>query len=284
MRWKERAGYLLPDELFRAIRYRQEHGRWPNHRQPRRLTEKLNWRVLRDRRPILAWTCDKLAMKERAAECEYVRIPRTYWSGPDLAGLVGVDLPDRWVLKPNNGSGRVHLGSGPVDPAGFADLKGRTRGWLVSRELRRMREWAYRHARPVFLVEEFIGDGPSPPPDVKFFVFHGRPEFIATDVNRFGDHRRAYYSLDWDRLPVRTGIEPASDQPRPRHLERMAAIATELGRDFDHIRIDLYEVGDEIWFGEYTPYSWSGMRRVIPDSFDIAWGDLWQLPDEGSDR
>ncbi len=59
----------------------------------------------------------------------------------------------------------------------------------------------------------------------------------------------------------------------------MLELAAELGRGFDHIRIDLYVADGEIWFGEFTPYSWSGLHPLLPAEVDEQWGAYWRLPD-----
>lgn len=58
----------------------------------------------------------------------------------------------------------------------------------------------------------------------------------------------------------------------------MLEIARTLGADWDFIRIDLYAVDGDVWFGEYTPYPGTGMLRYEPMSFDLEQGRQWQLP------
>jgi len=276
---KQRLGRALPDETFRRLKYRQVHGVWPSLRDPRRYSEKVNWRILRDRRDVLAWTCDKLAMKaEVARRRPDIRVPRTYWVGTDLAELTSAALPDRWVLKPNASSGRVFLGSGPVDAATLTHLRSLTADWLDARELLRLREWAYSRARPVLLVEEFIGRDEMPPPDYKVFVFDGVPQVILFVRGRFAVKQRTFLRADWTHIPVTNIGPPEPDLPRPPDLDRLLQAAADLGRGFDHIRVDLYDVDGEIWFGEYTPYSWSGFDRILPVEVDLAWGAHWRLP------
>lgn len=62
----------------------------------------------------------------------------------------------------------------------------------------------------------------------------------------------------------------------------MIAAAAELGRDFDFMRIDLYDAGGEPWFGEFTPYPGSGLMPILPVSYDRELGALWRLPDLGA--
>jgi hypothetical protein len=280
--WRERLGRALPDSVFRSLKYRQVHGTWPSLGAPRRFTEKINWRILNDRRDLLAWTGDKLAMKtEAAARWPGIRIPRTCWIGTDPAELVAVDLPDRWVLKPNNSSGRYHLGAGPVDDAAVVRLRALTGDWLDAREFARLREWAYSRARPVLFVEERIGGGATLPSDYKVFVFDGVPRCILVVSRPDSGRVRTFFTVDWAYLPV-PSMEPSDPGlARPVHLERLLRAAADLGRGFDHIRVDLYELDGEIWFGEFTPYSWSGLERIVPVSFDLALGACWTLPDLG---
>ena len=58
----------------------------------------------------------------------------------------------------------------------------------------------------------------------------------------------------------------------------MLAIASGLGRSFDFMRVDLYNVDGEIFFGELTPYPGSGINRFVPASFDSELGAKWELP------
>ena len=87
-----------------------------NFRQPRTFNEKVNWRILYDRRDRIIAACDKMRMKEMARAAypgAQLRIPETYWYGtdlrdaPDLAGL------PPWVLKPNHSSGHALFGPDP---------------------------------------------------------------------------------------------------------------------------------------------------------------------------
>ena len=68
------------------------------------------------------------------------------------------------------------------------------------------------------------------------------------------------------------GLRLVVDEPRPPELEKMSDIARALGAGWDFIRIDLYAVDGEVWFGEFTPYPGSGLLPYRPMSFDVAQG------------
>ena len=74
--------------------------------------------------------------------------------------------------------------------------------------------------------------------------------------------------------------KPSSDEPpeRPRYLEEMLQAATLLGRDFDFVRVDLYDLPEHPRFGEMTFYPGSGFERFHPVSVDARFGAWWTLP------
>lgn len=135
---------------------------------------------------------------------------------------------------------------------------------------------AYRHVRPLLLVEEFLsrpGESESPP-DVKIYVFHGRATHVF--FGRRG-RARALYGPDWKLL----GYD---------RWQRFEA-AEHIAAGIDHLRVDMYEVGGEVVFGETTVYPLSGHFTWIPHDVEVdrdppleidrQVGDLWTLPKVG---
>jgi hypothetical protein len=42
------------------------------------------------------------------------------------------------------------------------------------------------------------------------------------------------------------------------------------------VRVDLYDTGGHVYFGELTHYPGGGLVRIRPRAFDRALGDLWR--------
>jgi TupA-like ATPgrasp len=275
-------GRVVPPAVRRAVLYRRHTGRLPPLLRPRTFTEKLNWRVMVDRRELLAPTCDKLAMKDAAQATVggLVRIPQTYWAGRDVTGLAGVPLPDAWVLKPNHSCIRRLFGAGPADPE---ELRRRTAGWVQERYWRKSEEWAYRRARPGLLVEEHVGTPGTVPADLKVLVLDGEPRLVEVHTSRGGDHRVRLHVPDWSPLPWTLGYPPGPDVDPPARLPQMLKAATALAAGFDMLRVDFYEADGELWFGELTPYPGAGLSRLEPE-LDALLGGWWTLPGIGPRR
>jgi hypothetical protein len=271
--------YWIPQPLRRRLLFLRYHGRWGNFKSPRTFSEKVNWRILNDRRPGLAWTCDKLAIKERAAELG-IRCPKTYWQGEHISTLAGVALPERWVLKPNHRSSLVYFGHGEPDIEHLVRL---TSGWTDETQSKLVGEWAYSQARPLLLVEEEL-EPTGALYEYKFFVMNGRAEFIQVDFDRFGHHRRNMYTRHWDPFDSQFQCAIGEYGPPPERLPDMIAAAEQVAGDLDFLRVDLYYVGGEIYLGEVAAYPGSGLVRHRPYSSNIEIGSRWQLPSIRTDE
>ena len=169
-------GKRLPPHLAWRLRFLNAHHHWPRLSPPRSFNERVLWRILFDRRPEIAMCCDKLAARRFALQrCPRLPVSELIWAGDDLRELTRVELPDNWILKPNNASGLIHRGRGRLDlelaehlteqTAGWLDLPQGNTGWRWP--------WGYGKAERCYLVERFVGSGEMVPPDLKCYLFDG---------------------------------------------------------------------------------------------------------------
>lgn len=268
---------MVPLRSRRYLFYTQMQRRRPRLTDPQRFTDKVNWRILHDRRDVIGVACDKLAAKEfaHAATAGAVRTPTTLWAGTDLTELAAVELPGAWILKPTHRFGKIIAGSGAPD---VAALRSRTNGWLYNWNWHVMGEWGYGCATPLFVVEERIGDGLTFPSDYKFFVFDGVARYVLQVADRAADSRASYYDRDWNRVATHPNAEDLPLRPAPAQLDQMIAIAEQIAAGLDFLRVDLYNVDGQIWFGEMTAYPMGGFGRYSPPDFDFELGSWWTLP------
>ncbi|WP_420175473.1 ATP-grasp fold amidoligase family protein [Luteococcus sp. OSA5] len=244
---------------------------------PRTYTEKINWRIIHDRRPELVRVTDKLEMKKLARELvpdpERLRIPETLWVGTNVDEIPDELLSQRLVLKPNDGCGDVLF-----LPATRDEVREATADWLDGEQSEQLGEWAYSQARRLMFIEERV-PGEGAPNDYKFKVFDSEAVEVEVHTGRFDDHRCSHYDRDWNKYDVEASYIPAAGPlPRPALLDEMFQVASDLGKGWDFMRVDLYEANGEIWFGEYSCYPSGGVIRFVPKSFDDWMGSLWTLP------
>lgn len=244
---------------------------------PRTYTEKINWRIMYDRRPGLVRTCDKLDSKKLVRELipdeSRLRIPETWWVGTSVEDIPDELLQRKGVLKPNDGCGDVIF-----LPATREQVRKQTQHWLTGTQSEVLGEWAYSQARRVMFIEEMVPFDVSLN-DYKFKVFDGQALEVEVHTDRYTDHRCSHYDRDWKKYDVEASYIPASGPlPRPEKLDEMFQIASELGAGWDFMRVDLYDADGQIWFGEYSCYPSGGVIRFVPKSFDDWMGSLWTLP------
>ncbi|MFI7579651.1 ATP-grasp fold amidoligase family protein [Kocuria kalidii] len=269
---------LIPLPVRRQAFFLYRHHRF-FPRRPRTFSEKVQWRILHDRRDIIAVGGDKIAMKEYVAGLGLdLGIPRTLWHGEDLRAVQDHDWGCEWVLKPVTGSGYALFGSGSLRGSGTdLDEVGR---WRADDAHRIYGEWHYSRSRPGFLLEQRIPtrDGASPD-DYRFFVFGGRVHVVQVDTPRVAKVQRRFYTRDWAPLDVRlTGMDLAAAVPPPPTLGRMVELAERIGAAYDFIRVDLYDADGTVWFGELTPTPGGGLPPFDPPEFDLELGRQWELP------
>lgn len=274
--WTPERLYILRKCL---IDFRMGHGSYPNIFRPRSFSEKIQYRKLFDRRPILVTLADKYAVRD------FVRqriggefLTRLYHVTADPRDIPLESLPDQFVIKPTHGCGWLEI----VRDKKAVDREQLQRicaDWLSRNFFYVAGEWVYKTIPPRLMVEELLDDGAGNIPyDYKFFVFDGKVEFLSVDLDRFGDHRRNMYDRDWNRLNF--GFQRSSSDKsveRPAKLQEMIRIAETLCSGFDFLRIDMYCAGERIVFGEVTTTPASGLEPFWPGGTDRWIGDLWKM-------
>lgn len=261
-----------------ARRYYRTYGRLPNLLSPRSYSEKIQHRKLFDRRPYLAETSDKFAMRAYAARILGEDLsPEIYWRTADPSSIPFATLPRRFVVKATHGSGWLWIVN-DRDALDTRALLAACEKWLRSDYSRRGDEPFYASIPRQIIVEEFLDDGTGrPPADIKLLVFNQRVRVVQIDVDRFGAHRRKFLDTAWNDLPIYDEKGRAEGRlEAPSRLGELVAVAEALARDTDFVRIDCYQVGDRICLGEMTHTPGTGLSPIYPAIWDDRWGAMWE--------
>jgi len=297
-----RLAQRLVDPAVYATWYAAE---WLATRRPVTFDDKVRYKMVRDRRPILTTISDKVAVRAFVADrVGDEHLTRLYQVHGAASGIRWDQLPREFVCKVTHASGGAIIVTDAAEPGqALPEYTPRGHARLVvhpdafdSRHAERIvdqwldtpygwsgwkREWAYRNVPPQVLVEEFLsGPGGAIPADYKFYMFHGEVGFVQLDRDRYGRLSRDLYDVDWTYLPVSKTI-PRSGQakPRPESFDEMVAIARSLAAPFDFVRVDLYALEDRIVFGELTLYPASGKGPFDPPEYGRTIGRLWTVPE-----
>ena len=151
-----------------------------------------------------------------------------------------------------------------------------TRAWLKGDHSLKAGEWQYRWLKPRLLIEEFLaGANDMPPPDHKFFCFHGRVEFVAVDEDRMNNPRSSYFDRAFNKLPFEYSYPPIEHEvDRPACWHEMVSMAEALSRGEPFLRVDLYCVNGAPVCGELAAHPASGFDPFEPPEWDATFGAL----------
>tara|TARA_A100001037_G_scaffold306597_1_gene353141 strand:+ start:57333 stop:58130 length:798 start_codon:yes stop_codon:yes gene_type:complete len=198
------------------------------------------------------------------------------------------DLPENCIIKSNNGCGDliiiknrkinyVSIRANELDP-----IKFNWQNWkqYANRPHTTKSEHHYKYIKPEIYAEELL---PNKPEDYKFFCFHGFVKFGHTDYGRFAEHTRNIYDRNGSLLPI-TAIfgrhhfkNNNIELDKPKFLE-MVKIADKLSSatKYEFIRVDLYNVNNQVYFGELTFVPGGGDEHFQPSEFDKIAGKYWK--------
>ncbi|MBC7603699.1 MAG: hypothetical protein H7255_13700 [Ramlibacter sp.] len=252
----------------------------PRH-NPQTLTDKIYCRMLDVHErgcATFSRLSDKLAVRDYVAQrIDEKFLTPVLWSGDDAREIPWARLPDEFVLKCNEGSGKGLLMLAPHDRDAAQTLASE---WLAESFYWRKREFHYWNVPRRLLVEPRLDDGhPDGPIDYNFFCFDGVPRLLQVGSRSHTIHR--FFTPDWEPIALtyrKDYLAPA--MPRPAPLAQMLDIAAKLSTGFDFVRVDLFccKQGrrDEIRFGELTFTPCAGRVMFEPREWDARVGEWWR--------
>lgn len=56
----------------------------------------------------------------------------------------------------------------------------------------------------------------------------------------------------------------------------MLEIAKKLSENFEYVRVDLYNLEENIYFGELTFCDGNGLAKFSPEEWDYKFGEFWE--------
>lgn len=116
--------------------------------------------------------------------------------------------------------------------------------------------------------------------DYKIFCFNGEIDSVMVCTGREKGHPDFYfYDTNWNRLYYQQDcLEKANEIKKPQNLEEMISIAKVLSQGLSHVRVDLFDIDNNIYFGELTFFDNSGFDTDISYETDLKWGEKIILP------
>ncbi len=244
---------------------------------PRSFNEKLCWKKLHDRNPLIPLTSDKVKVqdyiKAQLGTDRYL-VPM-YWHGDNPDDIPFDSLPEKFILKANNACNRTIIVNGAYSTDG---IKQRCRRWLKTPYPGI--EWGYKPLHPQILIEKYL-EGELR--NIKLYMLHGKCRLIQTETHVFKgkpkpDKFLTVYNPNWTMAEVqRCGHELDDMIDKPDCFDEMVSVAEKLSVPFDFVRVDFMLHGNDLYVGELTHYPGAGRIQWENQDFDFEFGKKYRL-------
>lgn len=275
----------MPDKMYLQLRYRELVGEKLNLDAPKTFNEKLQWLKLNDKRPEYAKLVDKYEVREYIARVmgeEHLIPCLGVWE--DVEDIDFDLLPDAFVLKCTHDSGSVVLCRNKTNFS-IENAKRKLAASLKKNLFWEGREWPYKNIKPRIIAEQFMeSDDGQDLIDYKLFCFGGVPKFfyVSQGLHNHSTAHISYVSLEWEPEPFHRNDFAVFDvlPEKPKNIAKMIEYSKMLSRDYPFVRVDFYEIGGQIYFGELTFYPGSGFTKFYPEEWNEIIGGMLELPSE----
>jgi len=265
---------ILPTKQRLQLIYLLVFKRWPRMSNPRTFSEKiLNYKL--NYKPIFSLCTDKILVKKYVGDKignEFI-IP-TLYSGKTLPVTRDWAIP--FVIKANHGSGWNLFIRKPTD-LDWGKIETEISKWLQCKYGVTLGELHYDDIDPQILIEPFVSSNEFLPIDYKVYVFHGKPAYVQVVLDRDTIRQQVFFDTQWNKMDFTLdGFSIYNKEfKKPLLFDLMLDKSAILGKDFDFIRVDFYEVNGRLYFGEMTFTPFGGMEKFYPNRMDLELGTLW---------
>lgn len=280
--------HILTPIRVAKLRYMYIMHKWPHFEHPKDLNEKINYLKFYGDTSKWPMLTDKYAVRKYIESIGLGdTLVKLYGKWDSVEDIDWDSLPDKFVMKCNNGSGDVLI----CKDKAKLDIEATKRYFdkMLHRKFGVVSaEPHYALIKPCIIAEELLDSstqpcGSSSLVDYKIWCFNGKPHSVWCCYNRKQYYTNVgVYDLDWQYHPessVFTKHYKKSGEllPKPVNLDKMLEIAQKLSAGFPVLRVDLYDMNGHIYFGELTFTSQSGCMNFYSQQYLNEMGKLIKL-------
>jgi hypothetical protein len=252
-----------------------------NFENPKSYQEKIQFRKLYGNHALYAALTDKLRVRDFvAARIGAQHLIPLFGAYDRLRESDFESLPNQFIIKANHGCkwNRVVLDKSKLDVRAtvrhFNKLCRRRYAW-------RGCERHYNFIPPKIVIEQLLRDESGNAPwDFNFFCFRG-PDGFKYDYSvesPAGGGAGAALSSDGEILFIdRVSEQEVLANARPANFDAMLSVAKALSLDFDFVRVDLYSVSGQVYFGELTFTPRRGYGPMPSKDIQTRRDAMWHL-------
>jgi len=186
-------------------------------------------------------------------------------------------LPQSFVIKISNASkwNEIVVDKARMDRRRTIRYFNRKVGKRYSRKFG---EVHYDYSTSRIVIEELLLDGTGLPWSTSFFCYNGSKGFdFALRVTSPDGRHKSHYDHSRNLIEGNLAPEMEAAHVHPDNFGMMTEIARELSRGIDFVRVDLYGIGERVFFSEMTFTSGAGLFVIENPARAEMRNRMWEL-------
>ena len=213
--------------------------------------DKLNWLVIHDTNILKGKCADKILLhrfsRKKLGKDICNKILKIYNNELEINLK---ELPNQFVLKTNHGSGYNIIVENKTN-FNLTNAQIQLRKWMNIDYGKYGAEFHYSFINRKIFTEEYIGKDLK---NYKFLCYNGKPKYVYLSIKEGNNKYRNFYDMQWNFINYSclSQPHPLYKYPMPKLFQLMKKYAKILSEDFKFVRVDLYELKNEVKLGELT--------------------------------
>ncbi|MFH6563396.1 ATP-grasp fold amidoligase family protein [Aeromonas caviae] len=277
--------FLFGKDLYNKVRFVITHKYYPDLITPRSFSEKIFARKYNSKSKGFSSYVDKYTVRKYVSETigEQYLVPlikKTEYVTPEFFS----DTPEQFVIKTSNGGGgeNVVIVKNKSTLGDLVKLSKKFNTYLNEKIGSKIDEQFYDIEKPTLLMEALlVHKNGALPSDYKLHIFNDDVNtivFIQVDTDRFTNHKRSIFTEDL--MKANFGIQPkyqpvTDDYSFPSNMDELVYLGKKLAAPFKYVRVDMYNLDGNIYFGEMTFCHGSGWEPFSCKEADFLLGGYW---------
>ena len=213
--------------------------------------DKINWLIIHDTNELKGKCADKILLHEYSKKIIGKDICNKILKIYNNVNEINIEeLPEKCVIKANHGSGFNIIVKNKT-LLNIAYAKKLLNNWIKIDYGLMNYEFHYSFIKRKIFLEEFIGENFK---NYKFLCYNGQPKYVYVSLKEGNNRYRNFYDMNWNFLNFHCLSEPhpTYQYKKPKFFNLMKEYAKKLSNDFIFVRVDLYELENEVRLGELT--------------------------------
>ncbi len=280
---------FVPNFFYKYIlmlKYKRFTKRNLNMKNPKRLSEKIQWMKLYTKNSQKTLLSDKFKVKEFVLKkIPKLKFAKIYQKGTSFEDINFSLLPDKFVLKTNHAwhTNFIVKNKNNINDEVMKILAKEYKSLLkINYAYWSYYELHYKDIVPYIFAEELLGE-PENITHYELWCFNGKVEFLSFRYQKRSWDNSHFYNVQyffnskWEPVDFYIDYKSNEEFQLSENKEKLIYYAELLAEGIDFVRVDFMEINNELYFSEMTFTPCSGFFKFVPDYYDIYYGQKLRI-------